>query len=141
MNAAPLSAVAAPDEYTFSWSLGLTASTVRVTRTAVHATTVSLSYASGYTETVANADRPNLISYSSSDGLTLVVTTTGQLQPLQNSIDLATVRVTARFCDDQSVEHTGVYSNLAPSSVFSAKWALGGAAPVLRAVFPVSAET
>jgi hypothetical protein len=59
-DAATLEAVAEADGYVFDWTLGLTASTVRVAFQQRHATVATLRYTIGYTETVAEADRPTL---------------------------------------------------------------------------------
>lgn len=113
-----LSAVAAPDSYTFGWTLGLTANTIKSTYLGFHSTTPTLVYGSGYTETVSLADRSSLISFSSSDTTTIAVTSTGQLQALQNSEGQTATQVSAQFCDGSIVGPVDVYANLQSSTPF-----------------------
>ena len=113
-----LVAVAEADSYIFDWSLGLSASTVRTTYLGYHPTSPMLMYSSGYSETVAPADRPSLIVFDSSDTATLAITNIGQLQARQNSPALSPVQVSAQFCDGTSSGPSTVFANLQRSAPF-----------------------
>ena len=117
-NSVSLVAAPEPDVYTFQWALGLTSSTVYSAYGGSHGTTPTLHYSSGYVETISSADRPALITFSSSDSSTIALTTTGQLQPQKNTLGLGSLSVNATFCDAQAVSHSGIYSNLQYSVPF-----------------------
>ena len=105
-----LSAHATADGYTFGWNPQLwTQSTLRTTYNAQHTTTTTLQY-SDYTEHMSDADKQLLVTYASTDTATISVSSTGQLQALQNSV--ATLDLSATFCSVQSVTHSGVVANL-----------------------------
>ena len=111
-----LTATAQADSYTFEWLLGLPSSTVYASFGSSVSTTARLVYSSGYTETIITGDRPSLITFTSSDESTLLVSGAGTLQPQQNSPDLSPLQVSALLCDGQSVGPTDVYVNLRYSS-------------------------
>jgi hypothetical protein len=111
-----LTAVAEADSYTFEWALGLSSSTVYATVGSSVGTSMRLHYSSGYVETISNGDRPSLITFSSSDETTLLVSSTGMLQPQTNSPNLSPLQVAALLCDGQNVSHSGIYINLQHSS-------------------------
>ena len=113
-----LTAVAEADVYTFGWSLGLTASTVRTAFEASHPTTATLTYASGYVEVISEADKPSLIAFASSDPTTLDVTATGSLVPMQNTMHNETVVVSSTLCDGQATPPTSLHVNLVNSGPF-----------------------
>jgi hypothetical protein len=107
-----LSAHATADGYTFGWNAHLwTQDTLRTTYNAQHATTTTLEY-SDYTEYMSNADKQLLVTYASTDTATISVSSTGQLQALQNSV--ATLDLSATFCTQSAttVSYSGVVSNL-----------------------------
>ena len=111
-----LVALAEADTYTFAWALGLSSNTVNAVYQGFHTTTPSLTYTSGYTETIADSDRPQLITFTSADSTVIQVSSTGQLQPLQNSPSLAATDLSAQFCDGSSVGPVAVYSNMQTGS-------------------------
>ena len=116
-----LSAVAAPDTYTFGWTLGLTANTIKSTYLGFHSTTPTLSMAVDVLRPSA-LPTVRLISFSSSDTTTIAVTGTGQLQALQNSEGQTATQVSAQFCDGSIVGPVDVYANskaLRPSITIS----------------------
>ena len=122
---ASVTAITEVDSYTFEWDVGLVSSTVRTVYGGAHSTTARLRYASGYVETISDADRAGLITFESSDEATLAISATGELQPTQNSMDLQSVRALATFCDGQSVTQGAIYANLVPAAPFD--YDIGGA--------------
>ena len=107
-----LTALAEADPYTFAWSLNLPSSTVHRPYLAEHPTVATLFYASGpYTETMSDEEKRSLISFTSSDVATVVVSDRGWLQPQRSQ--MTSVDVTAAFCDGYSiVGPMAIFSNL-----------------------------
>ena len=108
-DSASLTAIATPDDYSFSWDLSLACSTIKTPYlSTTHRTYPRLTYTSGYVDTVIDSDRPSLIGFSSSQEGTIAVTSAGFLQPVQNgAADLQ-----AQFCDGSVTGPESVHANL-----------------------------